>query len=153
MNNKKCRLFLWVSFAFFTLSLIAIISSIIVSYYKVKIDFPYDPAMVMNEFGFALIVVMWIIIPFLGVELSFIRSVYKMLKHKPKGFVKICYMISSLLALLAFAFYCLTSIGLIPFDEIMETPNPTFTILFFTEWPSFILSLILGSIPIKHDSV
>ncbi len=104
MNNKKSRLFLWVSLAFFVLSVVAIIVCIIVSYYHIKADFPNDPDMIMNEFAFSLFVSMLIIFPVFAVELSFIRSVYKLIKNEPKGYVKVCYIISSVLAFIAFTY-------------------------------------------------
>lgn len=149
MDNKKRRLFLWIGFAVFAISVIAVAESIIDDYYNIKTAFPNNPQRVMNEFGFSLFIGMCIIFPFLGAELSFIRSVYKMLKHNPKGCVKICYMISSCLAFLAFAFQCLISIGLIDFAE-ERGQNFAADILLFTEWPTFIVSFVLGSIPIKH---
>ena len=147
--NKKCRIFLIVSFALFVISVIAVISSIIVSYYEIKADFPDDNIRVMNDFGYGLIIALALIFPFLGSELSCIRSIYKILKYKPKGCVKICYVISSLLAFLAVVFYYIASFGLISFVE-EGGYNYTATVLLYTEWPIFVLSFILGSIKIRQ---
>lgn len=150
MKNKKSRLFLWISFTLFALSIIAVISSMIVSYYNVKTDFPNDDRRVTEELVAIAFVDMWMAIPSLGSELSFIRSVYKILKHEPKGCVKTCYIISSLLAFLAFTFFHLFCFRLISFvgeDGYNYAP----TVLFFTQWTTYILSFILGSVPIKHD--
>ena len=150
MKGKKCRIFLLVSFTLFAISVIAVISSLIFSYYQIKTDFPNDDIKVANEFGFGLMIALYLISPFLGLELSCIRSTYKILKHEPRGYVKICYIISSFLAFWGFAFYCFASFGLISFVE-EGGHNHTAEILLYTQWPAFILSFILGSIPVKHN--
>ena len=149
MNVKKCRVFLLISFILFILSVIAVISSIFISYYKIKSDFPNDARRVMEEFGFGLIMAFLLIPPFLGLELSFIRSTYKILKHKPQKCIKILYIISSCLSLFTISFFLLASFGLINFTENNGNDH-TIEILILTLWPSFLLSFILGSIPQKH---
>ena len=149
MKNKKSRLFLWISLSFFALTVIAVISSMIVSYYNVKTAFPNDDRRVTDELVAIAFVGVWMAVPSLGSELSFIRSVYKMLKHEPKGCIKTCYIISSLLAFIAFAFFhlfCFRLIGFVGEDGYNYAP----TVLLFTQWPTCILSFILGSVPIKH---
>lgn len=144
-KDKKCRLFLIISFIVFILSVIIIISSLFISYYKIKADFPNDYIKVMEEFGFGLIVTFFIILPFWGTELSFIRSAYKILKHKPQGTIKICYIISSILSLFAAAFFCFAYFGLIKFIGEGGRDN-TAQILLFTMWPLFLISFVLGTI-------
>lgn len=85
----------------------------------------------------------------LGTELSFIRSVYKMLKYKPDKWVRICYIISASLAVLSVAFYCLVALKVFNFVSA-NGRDYTGDICLFGLWPSFILSFILGSIPIGH---
>ena len=150
MKNKKHRLFLGISFTFFAVSVVSILISIVASYYQIQADFPDDSIRAMGEFCFGAVFMTLIAIPFWGVEISFIRSVYKVLKHRPKGIIKICYIVSSALAFLAFAFQCLVSIGLISFQNIGSGDNLTAYILLFTEWSSFILSFVLGSVPVKQ---
>ena len=96
--QKKSKLFLWISFVFFSLSVIAILLNLISSFYEIKSAFPNDDLQVMNEFGLTLILAIVLMCPFLGSELSLIRSVYRILKHNPNGSVKVCYAISSVLA-------------------------------------------------------
>ena len=80
--------------------------------------------------------VMLVALGALGMELSFIRSVYKILKHEPEGGTKRCYVISVLIALLAGAvFYFSRGLYLL------------------TMVPLFIASFILGSVSIKGDYV
>ena len=145
MNNKKCRLFLLICLAFFVLSVILIISGIISSYNHIKTRDPYDPYIANQDFAYVLAVVQLLILPILLVELSFIRSVYKIIKHRPRGWVKVCYIISSLLTFLAVVFQWLLLLGLINFEQDIEL-----RILEFTEWPVIIVTFLLGSISIKH---
>ena len=100
----------------------------------------------MSEFAFGAFFVMLIAIPFWGAELSFIRSVYKILKYRPKGKTKLCYIISSVTAFSAIAFL-IVSISFKLFDT---GSNLTATVLLVAEWTAFILSFVLGSIPIKQ---
>ena len=144
--HKKSKLFLWMSFAIFALSVIAILLSVIASYSKIKTTFSNDNAQVMNEFGLTLFLSVWAICPFLGSELSWIRSIYKILKYEPQGCVKKCYIISSALAVFAVVLQCLVSTGLINPGNIDSGQNFTVYILLFVEWPLFVLSFILGSI-------
>lgn len=85
----------------------------------------------------------------LGTEISFIRSIYKMLKYKPNKWVRICYIISAFIAALAVAFYCLAVLKI--FDFVSDDGHYYLgDIYLFTLWPSFIVSFALGSIPIRH---
>ena len=144
--HKKSKLFLWISFVIFALSVIAILLNLIASYCKIRSTFPNDNIQVMNEFGLTLVLLILLMCPFLGAELSWIRSVYKILKHNPKGSVKVCYIISSVLAFFAVILQCLVSAGLINFENTESGQNFTVYILLFTEYPLFVSSFILGSI-------
>ncbi len=150
MKNKKCRSFLLVSFILFVLSVIAVISSMIVSYYKVKTGFPNDDMRLTDEIVGIAFVCIWMIIPCWGLELSFIRSVYKMLKYKPNKWVRICYIISASLAVLSVAFYCFAILKMFNFVSA-NGDDYTVDIYLLTLWPSFIVSFVLGSIPIRHN--
>ena len=93
---------------------------------------------------------MFFTVAVLGTEMSFIRSVYKVLKYKPNNWVRICYIISASLAVLSVAFYCLAVLKIFDF---VTTDGHYYTgyIYLFTFWPSFIVSFVLGSIPIGHN--
>ena len=80
--------------------------------------------------------IMFAILGVLGLELSFIRSVYKILKHEPDGGTKWCYVISALIAVLAVALFTVSV-----------------DIYLLTMAPLFIASFILGSVHIKDDYV
>ncbi len=138
-----------VSFAIFAISVIAVIISMILNYYQISTYYPDNSRTAMNEFGLVLIIIVFCAAPFLGAELSFIRSGYKMINHEPKGLVKICFIISLGLAIIAVVFQCFVSAGLINFDDYVEYPNFTFIVYFLTEWATFIMSFVLGSLPVK----
>ena len=89
------------------------------------------------------------IVPVLGAELSFIRSVYKMLKHKPRKWVGICYLVSASLAVLSIAFFCLVVLEVFHFVSASGR-DYTGDIYLLTFWPSFFVSFALGSFPISR---
>ena len=152
MSNKKCRLFLWISLILLACSVIAVLVGLCVSYYQIQTNFS-DDTMAWIEWGTILGLVMVCVFPYLLVELSFIRSTYKILKYEPKGYVKICHAISAILAfvVLAFPWLYYASIGLFHFDLFENDQNMMAEILLFTEWPVFIVSFVLGSIHKKQD--
>ena len=98
----------------------------------------------------SLLLSMFFTVAVLGTEISFIRSVYKMLKYKPNKWVRICYIISASLAVLSVAFYCLAVLKIFNFVSA-NGHNYTGDIYLFVFWPSFIVSFVLGSIPIRHN--
>ena len=89
-------------------------------------------------------------VPVLGAELSFIRSVYKMLKHKPKKVVGICYWGSAFLAFLSIAFYCLVVLKVFNFASASGR-DYTGDVYLCTFWPWFLISFALGSLPAKQN--
>jgi len=141
--KKTHRLFLLISSVIFVLSIVMFISNIFTSYCEIKTAFPNDKNRVMNEFGFGLFFAVLIMFPVFGAELFFIRSIYKILKCKLKRNIKIRYIVSSVFAVFAVAFYYIASSGLISFVEDGGY-DCTATVLLFTEWPIFILSFVLG---------
>ncbi len=152
MNNKKARLFLWISLAVFALSAVAVLISSIELYYELLVYPP--PNAPSREFmpGFELFVYIFIMVPALAIELSCIRIVYKILKYEPKGIVKIFYFILAILSISLFIFQYLIVVGAINIENMGNIPNFTATVLIFTQWPVFILSFVLGSIPIKYKT-
>ena len=152
IQQRKCRCLLSVGFTFFALSTIYVLYILTVTHLDVQAKYPNDSISAVNEFGFLVFVVIGCIVPVLAQELSFIRSTYKMLKHEPEDGVKVCYMISVLLALLMFILPCLVLFGVINFSFLHEHQDNTWDILLLTGWPCFLLSFILGSVPIKHSS-
>lgn len=150
MKSKKLRLFLLVGFSVFALSVIMVFWNIIFEYYRLQAEYPNNIEAHRN-FGFGTVIVALIALPCFGAELSFIRSVYKILKHKPQGCVQICYIISACIAvfMLIFCFVAMTGwLGFVREDGY----NYTAEALLLSGWPGFILSFILGSIPQKPNT-
>ena len=144
MKNKKAKWFLWICLTLFALSVIACTIHTVASYYEVKADFPYGDGRVSVELAVIVFMCMWVIIPALGSELSFIRSIYHILKHRPKWTVSICYIISACLACLAFVFAWLM------LYEVSILPDSMDLMIIIFQWPIFIVSFLLGSVPAKR---
>lgn len=144
--SKKSKIFLWISFTIFTISVIGVLVGIITSCHQAEIKFPDDGNKYLEEVAVVLIWSAVFIFPIFPLELSCIRSVYKTLKCQPTGFVKMCYIISAVLSFVVVVFQWLVFTGIISFYEIENGQNIMHTILLWTEWPVFILSFVLGSI-------
>lgn len=82
--------------------------------------------------------------PFLLVELSCIRSLYRILKYEPKEIIRICWLFSAVLSFFAFVFQILVHTGVLAYMEY-ETP------LILSEFPVAIVSFLLCSIRKKQD--
>ena len=147
--DKKRNLFLWLSFTVFILSVIAVILHMVFSYYRVKTDFPNDTQRITDELVAMVFVSACITVPCLGSQLSCIRSVYRTLKYKPRGVVKICWLVSAILSFSAFVFLVLTFTGVLDFTKDSGSLKLQETVLLLTGWPIVIMSLILGSVPMK----
>ena len=146
MNNKKAKIFLCVGLICFLLTTIGVIIYNKLEYDRIQEAYTNDWYEIKIQNAMRLLMLCWVIIPGLLVELSGIRSTYKLLKYKPKGDVKICYLISASLAFLAIAVVLLCFVGVL----IINADNFFLEIMVITMWPSFIISFILGSIPIKR---
>ena len=148
MKNKKSSLFVRISSVLFVLSAAGIIAGVIVSCCRVKSEFPGDSARLTDALAAAVFSGIWMAVPGLASELSFIRSVDKLLTLRPAGGVKRCYIVSVAVAFIAFAFMWLVFSGLAGFESVGT--NFAATALLFIEWPAFILSFILGSVKPKQ---
>ena len=151
MRNKKTKLFLCVSLIVVAIYLIAVIISIFMAYYDVKAYYANDSALASMGFTFGLAICLFVEFAVLGNALSCIRSVYKMLKYEPYGSVKILYTVSSILAFAAFALACISALGWIDYVDTNGYDHSS-TVLIASEWPIFIVSFILGCIPIKSKT-
>ena len=153
MSNKKAKIFLYISLAFIAIYLIVCIVLFSMGYYQLKVKYQNDRVKINNEVGLAVIVLFFTLVPALGNGLSCIRSIYKMLKYRPYGLVKIIYIISSVLAFAAFALEFSYSFGWLDFvRQITSNTNLVVEVMLFTEWPIFIVSFILNCIPIKSKT-
>ena len=150
MKSKKHTIFLIISLAIFMASVIAAI----VYFCEAKAELDRllsedNDTLFRVGLELSLFFGVFFTIGVLGTKLSFIRSVYKMLKYKLNKWCRICYIISAFIAALAVAFYCLSVLKI--FNFVSDTGGDyTADIYLFTLWPSFIVSFILGSIPIKQ---
>ena len=148
----KKRLFLIISLTILLLYVICVISNEVIELEKTKIEHPNNEDNIVSlSFVIMTAINIFVAFPALLSELSCTRSIYKILKFNPRKPIKICYIISASLAFLAFAFTVLYGLKLVTLDWIKPGMNFTFTILVLTMWPSFIISFILGSIPIKRN--
>ena len=151
MKSKKHTIFLIISLAVFMVSvIIAIVYCCEAKEELDRILSGVTDTQLRVGLELSLFWSMFFAVGVLGTELSFIRSVYKMLKHKPNKWVRICYIISAFWAVLSVAFYCLVTQKMFNFVSA-NGRDYIGDICFFALWPSFILSFVLGSIPIKHD--
>ena len=146
VNNKKAKIFLCVGLICFLLTTIGVIIDNKLEYDRIQEAYANDWYELKFLNAMMQLILAWVIIPSLLVELSGIRSTYKLLKYKPKGNVKICYLISASLAFFAIAVVLLCYIG----GLIIKVSNFFLSIMVITMWPSFIISFVLGSIPIKR---
>ena len=151
MKSKKHTIFLIICFAIFIASVIAVI----VYFCKAKAELEHRLFEVTDTqfrvgLELSLFWSMFFTVGILGTELSFIRSVYKMLKYKPNKCVRICYIISATLSVFSVALYAFTILKVFNFVSV-NGRDYTDDIYLFTLWPSFIISFILGSIPIKRN--
>ena len=156
MNTKKYRVFLWISLSFFALSLVVFFVKIVLLYYDFKATSstlsPND--LVHFEYGFVIELFAHILlgIPSLLSELSCIRSVYRILKYRPRDTVRICLLISAILSFFAFVFQVLMFVGVLDFTKDSGSLKLQETVLLLTGWPVVIVTFVLGTIPIKQNN-
>ena len=151
MKSKKHVIFLMISIALFVASVIAVI----VYFCEAKAEL--DRILSENtdtqfRFGLemSLFFSMFFTIAVLGSELSFVRSVYKMLKHKPRRWIGICLLVSAILAFSSVAFYCLVVLKVFNFVSASGR-DYTGDVYLLTFWPSFLVSFALGGLPVKQN--
>lgn len=155
MNTKNHQLFLWISLVFFSFSLVLFLLEIVLLYYDFKttsstlspndfIKFEYD--FVVELFAYIILG-----IPTLLLELSGIRSVYLILKHKPRDAIKICLLISAILSFSIFVFQALMFTGVLNFTKDSGSIKLQEIVLLLTGWPIVIVSFVLGINRKKQD--
>ena len=151
MKSRKHTMFLMISLAVFVASVIAVIlyyCEAIAELNRILSEVTDTQERVGLEEG-----VFWsffFTVAVLGTELSFVRSVYKMLKHKPRKWIGICYLVSAVLAFLSVAFYSLVVLRV--FDFVSASGRDyTGDVYLLTFWPSFLASFALGSVPVKQN--
>ena len=151
MRSRKHTMFLMVSLAVFAASVIAVIlyyCKAISELNRILSEVTDTQERVGLEGG-----VFWsffFTVAVLGTELSFVRSVYKMLKYKPRKWIGICYLASAVLAVLSVAFYCLVVLKVFNFASVSGR-DYTGDVYLLAFWPSFFVSFALGSVPVKQN--
>ena len=95
-------------------------------------------------------VYLFMMFPLILEESSLLRSVYKLVKYKPEGAVKVCYIVSAAVVASALTFQSLCYTNVITptafFPEGPVAATSRFTVLQLTvEWSAIIVSFILGS--------
>ena len=152
MKSRKHTIFLVISLAVFLASTIALTiyyGNAVTELNRILSEVEDTQFRVGLEAG--LVFSIFFTVAVLGAELSFIRSVYKMLKHKPRKLVGICYLASTFFAFLSIAFYCLIVLKVFDFVSVSGR-DYTGDVYLFTFWPWFLISFALGSFPVKqHD--
>ena len=152
MKSRKHTIFLMISLAVFVASIIAVT----IYYCEVITELNLLLSNVTDtqeRYGLesGLFWSIFFTVPVLGAELSFIRSAYKMLKHKLRKLVGICYWGSAVLAFLSVAFYCLVVLNVFHFASASGR-DYTADVYLLTFWPSFLVSFALGSVPVKQNA-
>mgnify|MGYP001103167852 CR=1 FL=1 len=98
MCNRKSRVFLGVSLLLFVASVVEELIWLISVYHMLEAEYANDSRMMLEiQIGMTGAVV-FILVPMFLLELSFIRSCYKLLKNQPHGAAKVCWILSAILA-------------------------------------------------------
>ena len=153
--NKKSRLFLWISLSLFALSLIAFFVMVALLYGDFKTTSSTLSPNDLIHFEYAFVIELFAYVLFgisaLLLELCGIRSVYRILKYRPRDAVKICLLIAAILSFSAFVFQALMFAGVLDFTQDSGSLKLQETVLLLTGLPVVIVSFVLGSMPVKQD--
>ena len=148
MCNRKSRVFLGVSFVLFVASVVEELIRIIGEYRLYEAKFANDSRMMLEiQVGMTGAVV-FILVPMFLLELSFIRSCYKLLKNQPHGAAKVCWILSASLAFLMFLLPWLQFHGIVVLNRL-KADIDIYDVMLLFGFPLLLVSLILGSIPMK----
>ena len=149
MCNRKSRVFLGVSLVLFVASVVEELIRAIREYHVLEAECGNDSRMMLEiQIGMTGAVV-FILVPMFLLELSFIRSCYKLLKNQPQGAAKVCWILSAILAIPMFLLPWLQDHGIINLNRI-ENGIPLANAMLLFGFPLLLVSLILGSIPMKE---
>ena len=149
---KKHQIFLLVTLSLLLLSIIVIFILIIKTYFYYQANYPEylnDPDLTkFGGFNFDLNIFLTIyIIPIYAVSLTFIISVYKLLKHNLKGVTKVCYIVSTSIAILTLILFMICII-----KGMNNLSTGAIYMLLITGYPINLYSLILVCLPIKPEN-
>ena len=149
MRNRKSRVFLGVSLLLFVASVVEELIRIIGEYRLYEAKFANDSRMMLEiQYG-TTVAVLVVFVPMFLLELSFIRSCYKLLKNQPRGKAKICWILSAILAFSMFLLPWLQFHGIVVLNRL-KADLDIYDVMLFFGFPLLLVSLILGSIPMKE---
>ena len=148
MRNRKSRVFLGVSLVLFVASVVEELIRAIREYHMLEAEYGNDSRMMLEVQYGTTVAVLVVFIPMFLLELSFIRSCYKLLKKQPQGAAKVCWILSAILAIPMFLLPWLQNHGIINLNRI-ENGIPLADAMLLFGFPILLASLILGSIPMK----
>lgn len=138
MRNRKSRVFVVVCIILLVASVAEVSILTISSYHRLAEEYANDfKAMLEIRYG-ATVTFLIMIIPMVLPEFSFIRSGYQLFKHQPRGAVKICLILSAILAFLMALMVLLWFHGIVSSDWDDG--------MFLSEFSVLLASLVLGSI-------
>ena len=149
MCNRKSRVFLGVSLVLFVASVVEELIRIIGAYRWCAAEIANDSEMMLTLQVDVTGTVVFMIVPMVLFELSFIRSCYKLLKKQPQGAAKVCWILSAVLAFLMFLLLWLQLHGIVALDQLKTKISFTSALLLFG-FPILFVTWILGSIPMKE---
>ena len=151
MRNKKARIFLWIGLAVFALSVIAVSAWMIIVYRQYS-DVLNRPGIEGWMNGMVVILNVFLVGSDLLVELACMRCVYKILQYWPRGMIGICYWVAAVLSFVELVLQCLVMSGLVNYVTLGVDANSVANFFVYTQWPVFIVSSILSSLPIRHKN-
>ncbi len=149
MCNRKSRVFLGVSLVLFAASVVEELIRIIGAYRWCAAEIANDSEMMLTLQVDVTGTVVFMIVPMVLFELSFIRSCYKLLKKQPQGAAKVCWILSAVLAFLMFLLLWLQLHGIVALDQLKAKISFTSALLLFV-FPILLVTWIFGSIPMKE---
>lgn len=156
MKVKKHQLFFWVGLALFIASLAFYLVGMGLLVREAQTEtlppsYPSDIEQYRQEAVYATFVYIVLVGPSLLVELSCIRSVYRILKYEPKGIIRICWLFSAVLSFSALVFQILVFRGVVDLTSGRTTVSLKVNSLLLTEIPVAIVSFLLCSIHKKQN--
>lgn len=149
MCNRKSRVFLGVSLVLFAASVVEVLIRAIREYHMLEAEYGNDSRMMLEVQYGTTVAVLVVFVPMFLLELSFIRSCYKLLKNQPHGAAKVCWILSAILAFSMFLLPWLQFHGIVDLNQL-KIDIDIYDMMLLFGFPLLLVSLILGSIPMKE---
>lgn len=149
MCNRKSRVFLGVSLVLFVASVVEELIWLISVYHMLEAEYANDSRMMLEVQVGLTGTVLFGLIPMFLFALSFIRSCYKLLKNQPHGAAKVCWILSAILAFSMFLLPWLQFHGIVDLNQL-KIDIDIYDVMLLFGFPLLLVSLILGSIPMKE---